>query len=125
MSTANSVDQLIDAVKQLSPDEFSQFTIRLAEIDGPEGEAAERFLVQQTKLQLPTADSKRLRALVSLSERGELNPDDLVEYRHLAARAERINATRVCALAELATRRKQPINVVKKEVGWPEETHGA
>ena len=85
----------------------------------------DKSLIRQTKLQMPAGDARRLRTLIDRSERGELRPEDVDEYRRLAALAERISASRFRALAELALRRKQPIDQLKQEIGWREERHGA
>lgn len=121
-----SVENLLDAVKQLSPDELAQFTTCLADWQESNGEdgPSESFLVRQTKLDLPMAEAERLRGLAAKSEQRALTDSELLEYRQLAERSERINATRVQALAELARRRSRPITQVKKEIGWQEEQHG-
>ena len=124
---STSIDNLLDAVKQLSPDELAQFTAELADWQGSDGEnkPAESYLVRQTKLCLPPIEARRLHGLVAKSEQGELTPTELQKYQELAIHAERISAARVQALAALANRRKQPIHQVKKDVGWQEEPHGA
>jgi hypothetical protein len=121
------VESILNAVKQLSPDEFAEFTVCLAEWQGSagNGETPDTFLVEQTRLRLPPSDAKRLRLLAKRSEAGRLGPTELDEYRRLAARAEGIAALRVRALAELARRRNQPVSQVKQEIGWKEERHGA
>jgi hypothetical protein len=119
-SAATPVENLLHAVKQLSPDELSEFTAGLSEWRESAADEfpSEGMLIRQTKQCLPPSDLARLRELSLQSERGDLNPSCLKEYRELAARSERINASRVFALAELARRRNQPIDQVKKELGW-------
>jgi hypothetical protein len=122
-TAANAVERLLDAVKQLSPEELAEFTARLAEWQEPVGD--ESLLIHQTKVQMSAADAKRLRRRAEKSERRSLGPAELEEYRRLAATAERINAMRVRALAELARHRNEPISQIKKEIGWQEGRHGS
>jgi hypothetical protein len=48
----------------------------------------------------------------------ELFATHLDVYRALAQQAERLNVTRLEALAELVQRRGQPAHVVMDEIGW-------
>ncbi|MBW3540121.1 MAG: hypothetical protein KY476_07620 [Planctomycetes bacterium] len=128
MATAQQpVDDLLEAVKQLPADALAEFTNRLAEWQETAGDdgPSESFLVRQTKLRIPRAEARRLRELTGRSESGSLTVSELQEYRRLARTAERISATRVAALAELARRRNQPVERVKRDVGWPTFDHGA
>jgi hypothetical protein len=70
-------------------------------------------------------DRKRLERLAARSEEQKLNTAELEEYRRLSERAERLNAVRVRALAELARLRKQPIQQVMQDIGWQEPSHGS
>jgi hypothetical protein len=54
-----------------------------------------------------------LRSLAAKSERGRLTPKELTDYRALAEEAQRIDAARAEALAELARRRGQAVQAVQ------------
>lgn len=118
-----SVENLLDAVKQLSLDELTQFTLQLADWQKSD-EVSESLLVRQTELDLPPDEATRFRGLATKSEQQELTQSELAEYQRLAQRAEHVDATRVAALAELARRRKQPVSQIKKNIGWREKRHG-
>ncbi len=115
-----SVEQLVNAVKQLSPAEWLAFERQLAEWREQNGktEKSEAALIGATKTRLPAADERRLKRLISKSERGTLTAKELEEYRALAQQAERLNVTRVEALAELVKRRGKPAREVMQEIGW-------
>lgn len=110
-----SVEQLLEAVAHLSPTEQREFQRRLAARQAANGSPApdEATLVRAARARLPEASERRLRRLIGKSERGRLNPKDLADYRSLAQEAQRIDATRAEALAELARRRGQSVQAVK------------
>lgn len=120
---AANVEDLLEAVKQLPPDQLAQFTVHFAQWHESAG-PFEPLLIQQSQQSLPAQDQKRLAKLTVKSERRQLTEVELSEYRELAQRAERINATRIRALAELAQLRHQPIQTVMDEMGWREPTDG-
>ncbi len=125
MSTAEAAagltaDELMAAVQRLSPAQLSEFTRRFAEWheqNGREGQE-EAALIAATKARLPPADERRLKRLTAKSERGTLTSKELQAYHALAQQAERVNATRVEALAELVRRRGRPVRQVMEEIGW-------
>lgn len=124
-SATKPVESLLEAVKQLSPEEFSEFAASLTAWQKSADDApAEAKLVRQIRQASSHTNARRLAILAVQSERGDLTPTGLDEYRQLAARSERISASRVLALADLARLRKQSIHKVKQEVGWQEEEHG-
>ncbi|HUG93839.1 MAG TPA: hypothetical protein VML55_23625 [Planctomycetaceae bacterium] len=126
-SAEQLIDDLLETVKELPPNALAEFTARLAEWQETPGDGGppESFLLRQTRRRMTARDAKRLRDLAGWSERGELNPSELEEYRQLALKSERIAATRVQALAELARRRKQSVSQVKQDIGWREVHDGA
>lgn len=115
-----TVEHLMEAVKQLSPDELREFTRQFAAWQEQHSKQTdeEAVLMQATKTHLPAADERRLKRLIARSERGTLTPKELDDYRTLAQQAERLNVTRVEALAELVQRRGKPVRVIMKEIGW-------
>jgi hypothetical protein len=118
-----TVESLLRAIQNLPPREFDQLDVRLAQwkLDA----ASDEHLVRTTKQRLKPADDARLRKLIAKSEAGRLADREKVEYRGLARQAERINAERVKALAELVRRWAKPSQVVMQEVGWDNTSHGA
>jgi hypothetical protein len=115
-----TVEHLMAAVKQFSPDELHEFKRQFAEWQEQNGEQTieEARLIQATKMRLPVAEARRLKRLIAKSERGTLTPKELDVYRALAQQAERLNVTRLEALAELVRRRGQPAHVVMDGIGW-------
>ena len=99
-----SVEQLLEAVEQLSPAEQSEFQRRLAARQAANGspQPDEAMLVQAAQARLPASAERRLRRLIARSERGQLTPQELTDYQHLAQEAQRIDAERAEALAKLA-----------------------
>lgn len=69
---------------------------------------------------LVRVDERQLKKLTAKSERRALSPKDLVDYRILVRRAERLDATRLAALTELARRWGKPVRVVMETIGWQE-----
>ncbi len=115
-----TVEHLMAAVKQFSPDELHEFKRQFTEWQGQNGRqtAEEARLIQATKMRLSAAEARRLKRLIAKSERGTLTPKDLDAYRALAQQAERLNVTRLEALAALVQRRGKPAHVVMDEIGW-------
>jgi hypothetical protein len=124
MASPVQVETLLEAVKKLPPDKLAQFTASFTEWHESSEALTDDFLIQQTKLSLRAVEQRRLATLAAKSERQELTADGLREFRALSQRAERINGTRVSALAELALRWNQPIQQVMTEIGWREPEHG-
>jgi hypothetical protein len=118
----SAVDNLLDAVRQLAPNELDDFAFRFA--DWQQDAADDGLLIQAASRRLSTTDDARLRTLIAKSEQGCLTDREQAEYRDLAQRAERLNVHRVRALAELARRRGKPLQVVMKEIGWEGDVHG-
>ncbi|HKI30448.1 MAG TPA: hypothetical protein VKA46_01055 [Gemmataceae bacterium] len=71
--------------------------------------SVEATLIQAARGRLPAAAERRLRRLIAKSERGDLTPKELADYQALAQDAQRIDAARAEALAELARRRGQSV----------------
>jgi hypothetical protein len=105
-----TIEHLMTTVEQLSPPELREFKQRLAAWEDRNGprEETEADLIQATQVQLPARDERRLRRLISQSERGMLTLEEAEKYRALAQQAERLNVARVEALAKLVQRRGQP-----------------
>ena len=86
-----TVEQLLEAVEQLSPAERREFQHRLIVRQGENGESSpdEETLVRTALARLPAAAERRLRRLIARSEQGKLTPKELTEYRSLAQEAQR------------------------------------
>jgi hypothetical protein len=105
-----SVEQLLEAVDHLSPAQRREFQRHLAARQSQNGGQGpdETALIGAAKARLPAAAERRLKRLIARSERGELTPKELAEYKALAQDAQQIDATRAEALAELVRRRGHP-----------------
>ncbi len=62
---------------------------------------------------MPVAAERRLRRLITRSERGRLTPKELTDYQALAQEAQRIDAARADALAKLSRLQGRSIRAVK------------
>ena len=115
-----TVEHLMAAVKQFSPDELHEFKQQFAAWQGQNGEQTvdEARLIQVTKMRLSAAEARRLKQLIAKSERGTLTSKDLDVYRDLAQQAEKLNVARMEALAEIVRRRGQPAHIVMDDIGW-------
>lgn len=110
-----NVEELLEAVAQLSPTEQGEFQRRLAARQAANGHPGpdEATLAQAAQARLPAAAERRLRRLIARSERGQLTPRQLADYQSLARQAQRIDAARAEALSELARRRGRSVQAVK------------
>lgn len=126
-SGSGSVEQLLEAVELLSPAEQREFLSRLADRQAANGSSRpdEATLVQTAQARLPAAAERRLRRLIARSERGQLTPRQLADYQSLAQQAQRIDAARAEALAELARRQGRSVQAVKAELEREGHTHGS
>ena len=122
-----SVEQLLEAVERLSPAERREFRRRLTVPNGENNgsSADEERLVRAALARLPAATERRLRRLIARSEQGRLTPKELTDYQSLAGEAQRIDAARADALAELARRRGQSVRAVKAAVEREGRANGA
>lgn len=120
MTESLSVEQLLNAVEHLSPAELGEFQRRLAARRMGNGEPVrnEAALLQASKARLPAPAQRRLKTLIARSECGSLTPKELADYQGLAQQAQRIDAARMEALAELAQLWGKSIPAVKAEIGW-------
>jgi hypothetical protein len=110
-----SVEQLLEAVEHLSPAEQREFQRRLAARQAANGSADpdDTTLIQAAQARLPAAMERRLRRLITRSERGQLTPQELAEYQSLAQQAQRLDAARTEALAKLAHRQGRSMRDMK------------
>jgi hypothetical protein len=121
-----SVEQLLEAVEQLSPDEQLDFRRRLAARQAANGRPGpdEVALVRAARSRLSAQAERRLRRLIARSERGELTPKELADYQSLAQQAQRIDAARAEALVELARRWGVSAQAVQAQIDRAGPTDG-
>jgi hypothetical protein len=112
---SSNVEQLLEAVEQLSAAEQREFQRRLASRQAANGstDPEEAKLIQAAQARLPAAAERRLRRLIARSERGQLTPQELADYQALAQEAQRIDAARADALAKLSRLQGRSIRAVK------------
>jgi hypothetical protein len=115
---ALTVDQLLEAVDHLSPAQRLEFQRRLAARQDENGvdERDDAALLRAARARLPAAAERRLKRLIARSEQGTLTRRELAEYQGLARDAQRLDAARAEALAELARRRGRSLRAVQAEV---------
>lgn len=128
MPTAHASAQLtaahaITVVKRLPPSELHKFKRQFSEWE--EQNSEEEVFLQATRARLPATTERRLKQLITKSERGTLTPKELEEYRVLGQQAEQLDVKRVEALAELVKRRRKPAHVIRKEIEWESGKNGA
>jgi hypothetical protein len=107
-------------VMQLPPNDLRDFKRRFQKWQRDIGEPSEKdeALVQACHARLPAAAERRLKMLIGKSELGTLDANELEQFRRLVGRAEKIDATRLAALAELARRWQTPVSEVMGVIGW-------
>lgn len=115
-----NVEQLLEAVKRLPRAELHEFQRQLTawQRENGKGMADDAALVQAATAGLPAAQQRRLKRLIAKSEQGTLTAKELAEYRSLALWAQKLDVTRLEALAELARRRGKPARIIMKEIDW-------
>jgi hypothetical protein len=121
------VPRLMAAVKKLTADERRDFARKFAawQLESGEQPGDEATLVKICRARLPATDEQKLKSLIDKSERRALRPTDLAEYRKLVRRAEKLDAARLAALTQLASRWRKPLSAVMEIVGWESGSDGA
>jgi len=120
------MEQLLEAVDHLSPAQVRELECRLAARRSEEGNGGsdEATLVRAARVRLPAAAQRRLKRLITRSERGSLTRNELAEYRALAQEVQRLDAARAEALAELASRHGKSMRAMKAGIGCEGGTDG-
>jgi hypothetical protein len=113
-----TVDDLTSAVRQLSATELRRFTRWLVEWRDQDGNPVvkEATLIRIAKACLPPDHERRLKRLISKSERETLTAAEWQEYQTLAREAEQLDCRRAAALAELVRRRGRTVRTVWQEM---------
>ncbi len=122
-ATRTSIPQLMAEIEHLNATDLIEFQRRFAKWQQEHaGQTQEETaLVQACKARLADDDEARLKALIAKSERGTLQAKDLQDYRRLARRAEKLEATRLAALTKLAQLWCKPVREVMDVIGWESE----
>lgn len=120
MTVQLTVESLLAAIEQLSPNELRELKKRLTIRQQRNGrpETDEASLIEATRESLSTAEKRRLKRLIDKSEQQTLPEPERQEYLDLARKAEQISARRVEALAKIAKLRRQPVREIMDEIGW-------
>lgn len=110
-----SVEQLLEAVESLSPDERREFQRRLPLQLTANGhrDPDEDALIRAARSRLSSKAERRLRKLIARSERGLLTTQELADYQTLAQESQRLDAARIEALTSLARLKGRSIQAVK------------
>lgn len=113
---------LLQAVEQLSPDEFATFVedvlqVKAQRIAPALTEAEETLLKQIYALQLPDAERSRLLLLGEKLENESLSEAESAELATLIDRSEQLNAERIAVVAKLALVWQRPLSAVMKQLG--------
>jgi hypothetical protein len=113
-----NVDKLLEAVDHLSPAQRLEFQRRLAARPAEKGvrDLDDATLVRAAQARLLAAAERRLKRLIAKSESGTLTDRELGDYQGLAQEAQRLDATRAEALAELARRRGLSLRAVQATI---------
>ncbi|HYH47567.1 MAG TPA: STAS/SEC14 domain-containing protein [Thermoanaerobaculia bacterium] len=128
MSTARlSFDDLYSAIQRLDPGELERFVARVialhAQRSAPHLSARETELLQTINRGLPPAGHQRYEELMERRRRETLTPAEHQELLQLTEEAERLQAERVEALAELARLRGLPLASVVEQLGLAPGSH--
>jgi hypothetical protein len=109
-----TVPELMTTVKQLTPIELREFKRQFAAWQLQNGDLIdeEKALIHACQIRLENSDERRLKRLIAKSERGALSPQELDDYRALVQRAERLDATRLAALTQLARLWGKPVGTI-------------
>jgi hypothetical protein len=122
-----TVEQLLEAVKQLLPGELREFTQQFAawqkQHDQQDKEEAALLAVVEENSRLPPAEQRRYEQLRRKRERRTLTERELAEYQALLQQLEARNVKRIEALIALAQRRGTTLRGVMKELGLYNEAN--
>jgi hypothetical protein len=128
MSTVRlSFDDLYSAIQRLEPGELERFVAHVialhAQRSAPHLPARETELLRTINLGLPPAGLQRYEELMEGRRRETLTPAEHQELLRLTEEAERLQAERVEALAELARLRGLPLASIAEQLGLAPGSH--
>jgi hypothetical protein len=128
-----TLEQLLSAVKRLSPIELHEFTRQFVEWQEQNGVSVKHRKIPEYKLEaeeervllarieenshLPVTEQRRYERLRRKCERRTLNESELAEYQSLLQQLEARNVKRIEALIALAKRRGTTLRGIMAELG--------
>ena len=122
-----TMEQLLAAIKQLSPDELREFAEQLAawqkQHDQQDREEAALLAVVEENSRLPPAEQRRYEQLRRKRERRTLTERELAEYQALLQQLEARNVKRIEVLIALAQGRGTTLRGVMKDLGLYNEAN--
>jgi hypothetical protein len=122
-----SRDELLKAVEQLSPGDFSQFLSQVlalrARREAPSLSAPESQLLLPINQGLPEEIGRRYDELIVKRQAETLSEVELGELVHLTDVVENLEAGRMDALATLARSRGMSVGEVMADLGIPHPSH--
>jgi hypothetical protein len=120
-----SVEDLIAAIKQLSPAEWQEFQQQLAEWQEQNGrrEETEASLLAsiQENSRLPDVQQRRFNHLRRKHQAEGLAASEEAELQVMWQRVEQMNVTRLEALTRLAQHRSTDVRTLMRELGISED----
>ncbi len=123
-----SRDALLEAVGQLSPPELDQFVAEVLQLRSRRGPtrlgATESELLARINQGFPEGLRDRYDELIARRRGESLTPEEHQELLRLTAEAERLEAERLAALAELARIRGVPLRSLMDDLGIPAPSDG-
>jgi hypothetical protein len=118
-----TVEQLMAAIKQLSPAEWQELQQQLNEWQERNGsrEETETSLLAciQENSRLPDTEQRRFNHLRRKHQAEGLTTSEEAEIQGLWQRVEQMNVTRLEALTRLAQRRNTDVKTLMRELGIP------
>lgn len=116
-----SLDQLLQAVEQLSRPELDEFVPRIvalrAKREAPSLSKAETALLININQGASAGDLARYETLVAKRDEETLSPQEHAELLHLTQQFEALQASRVGYLAQLAAIRSIPLTQLVDDLG--------
>lgn len=122
-----SSEQLLRAVAQLPPQEFTAFLARLLALRAQRAEPylgqAETALLLQVNEGIPTATQQRFDELVAKRQAETITPEELAGLIQLTNQIERRDAQRLAAIEALARLRQMTLTDLMDSLGIPPPTY--
>lgn len=116
-----SLDQLLQAVDQLTRPELDEFVPRVVALrarrEAPSLSKAEASLLLKINQSLPADDVARYEALITKRQEETLSPHEHAELLRLTQQFEALQATRVSYLAQLAEIKCIPLTQLVDDLG--------
>ena len=122
-----SVEQLLDAVAQLPPDELASLTEKIVALRAshaaPHVETDEATLLLQINQDIPSDIRSHYTKLIDKRHAGTINTGELAELIDLTNQIEQREAKRVAALAALANLRHTSLSDLMSALGIQTPTY--